>query len=166
MGVAHLAGGAARRVGGAARDIGPDHRRDGVGFALIALAVVVAAREWWGLPGVVGEVVHAVTAGTLGRIGYALPLVLLAFGILLLRTPKDDASTNRIVVGSHRPDLRGVRGGSPGRRHTDAACRARTACALPEASSASWPPAPRQRRSPLPGRTCCWPCSASSASWS
>ncbi|MGB8380912.1 MAG: DNA translocase FtsK, partial [Dermatophilaceae bacterium] len=97
---AHLAGGAARRVGGAARDIGPDHRRDGVGFALIALAVVVAAREWWGLPGVVGEVVHAVTAGTLGRIGYALPLVLLAFGILLLRTPKDDASTNRIVVGA------------------------------------------------------------------
>ena len=100
MGVAHLAGGAARRVGGAARDLGPDHRRDGVGFALIALAVVVAAREWWGLPGVVGEVVHAVTAGTLGRIGYALPLVLLAFGILLLRTPKDDAATNRIGVGA------------------------------------------------------------------
>jgi len=100
MGVAHLAGGAARRVGGAARDLGPDHRRDGVGFALIALGVVVAAREWWGLPGVVGEVVHAITAGTLGRIGYALPLVLLTFGVLLLRTPKDDAITNRIAVGA------------------------------------------------------------------
>ncbi|MGV1009477.1 MAG: DNA translocase FtsK 4TM domain-containing protein, partial [Dermatophilaceae bacterium] len=100
MAVVHVAGGAARRVGGAARDIGPDHRRDGVGFALVALAVIVAAREWWGLPGVVGEVVHAVVAGTLGRIGYALPLVLLGFGILLLRTPKDDGATNRILVGA------------------------------------------------------------------
>jgi S-DNA-T family DNA segregation ATPase FtsK/SpoIIIE len=98
--VAHVAGGAARRIGGAARDIGPDHRRDGLGFALIALAVVVAAREWWGLPGVVGDVVHAVSAGTLGRIAYALPLVLLAFGVWVLRTPKDDPATNRVAVGA------------------------------------------------------------------
>ncbi len=39
-------------------------RRDGVGLTLIGLAVVVAATEWWGLPGPVGRVVHAVVAGT------------------------------------------------------------------------------------------------------
>ena len=87
MGVSHLAGGAVRRVGSSARDLEPEHRRDGIGFALIGLAVVVAAREWWGVPGVVGDVIHAVVAGTLGRVGYAVPLVLLAFGIYFLRPP-------------------------------------------------------------------------------
>ncbi len=100
MGVSHLAGGAVRRVGSSARDLEPEHRRDGIGFALIGLAVVVAAREWWGVTGVGGDVIHAVVAGTLGRIGYAVPLVLLAFGIYFLRAPKDDGVTNRLVVGT------------------------------------------------------------------
>jgi len=100
MGVSHLAGGAVRRVGSSARDLEPEHRRDGVGFALIGLAVVVAAREWWGVSGVVGDVIHAVVAGTLGRVGYAVPLVLLAFGLYFLRAPKDEAVTNRLVVGT------------------------------------------------------------------
>ncbi len=100
MGVSHLAGGAVRRVGSSARDLEPEHRRDGVGFALIGLAVVVAAREWWGVQGVVGDVIHAVVAGTLGRVGYAVPLVLLAFGLYFLRAPKDEAVTNRLVVGT------------------------------------------------------------------
>ena len=100
MGVSHLAGGAVRRVGSSARDLEPEHRRDGVGFALIGLAVVVAAREWWGVQGVVGDVIHAVVAGTLGRVGYAVPLVLLAFGLYFLRAPKDDGVTNRLVVGT------------------------------------------------------------------
>ena len=100
MGVSHLAGGAVRKVGTSARDLEPEHRRDGVGFALIGLAVVVAAREWWGFPGVIGDVVHAVVAGTLGRIAYAVPLVLLALGLRLLRAPQDDAATNRLLIGT------------------------------------------------------------------
>src|SRR5512133_1484778 len=51
MGMAHLTGGAARRVGSGARDLDPAHRRDGLGLLLIGLAIVVAAREWWGLAG-------------------------------------------------------------------------------------------------------------------
>ncbi len=100
MGVSHLAGGAVRKVGTSARELEPEHRRDGLGFALIGLAVVVAAREWWGFPGVIGDVVHAVVAGTLGRIAYAVPLVLLAFGLRLLRAPQDDAATNRLLIGT------------------------------------------------------------------
>ncbi|WP_141849325.1 DNA translocase FtsK [Lapillicoccus jejuensis] len=99
MGVSHLAGGAVRRVGASARDLEPEHRRDGVGFFLIALAVLVAAREWWGIHGVVGDGVHAVVAGTFGRVGYAVPLVLLGLGLRLLRAPEDSAATNRIGVG-------------------------------------------------------------------
>ncbi len=99
MGVSHLAGGAVRRVGTSARGLEPDHRRDGLGFALLGLAVVVASREWWSFQGVVGDVIHAVVAGTLGRVAYALPLVLLTLGLRLLRAPEDSAATNRIAVG-------------------------------------------------------------------
>ena len=100
LGVSHVAGGAVRRVGQSAAELEPEHRRDGVGFALIGLAVVVAAREWWGFHGVVGDAVHAIVGGTFGRIGYAVPLVLLAFGIRLLRAPQNTAATNRLVVGT------------------------------------------------------------------
>ena len=100
MGVSHLAGSAVRHVGSSARDLEPEHRRDGIGFALIGLAVIVASREWWSFQGVVGDVIHAIVAGTLGRVAYALPLVLLVFGLRLLRAPEDSAATNRIVVGT------------------------------------------------------------------
>ncbi|MFL6081566.1 MAG: DNA translocase FtsK 4TM domain-containing protein [Ornithinibacter sp.] len=100
MGLAHATGAVARKVGDTGRDLEPEHRRDGLGLLLIALAVVVAAREWWGMPGAVGTVVHAVVAGTFGRIGYAVPLVLLAFGIRMLRAPQEDPATSRAAVGT------------------------------------------------------------------
>ncbi|MGG5260511.1 DNA translocase FtsK 4TM domain-containing protein [Phycicoccus avicenniae] len=100
MGLAHATGAVARKVGDTGRDLEPEHRRDGVGFFLVALAIVVAAREWWGMPGAVGVVVHAVVAGTFGKVGYAVPLVLLAFGIRVLRAPTDEAATSRMAVGT------------------------------------------------------------------
>jgi S-DNA-T family DNA segregation ATPase FtsK/SpoIIIE len=100
MGISHVAGTTVRRVGNSALELEPEHQRDGVGFALIALSIVVASREWWGVPGVFGDVVHAVFAGTFGRISYAVPLVLLALGLRLLRAPQDEAATNRIIVGT------------------------------------------------------------------
>ncbi len=99
MGTAHLAGGTARRIGHSARDLDPAHRRDGLGFTLIALAIVVAAREWWALDGVVGDVVHAVVAGTLGRVALALPLVLLALGVRTLRHPEATSANSRVSIG-------------------------------------------------------------------
>jgi S-DNA-T family DNA segregation ATPase FtsK/SpoIIIE len=99
MGVAHLVGGAARGVGHGAGELDPAHRRDGLGLTLIGLAIVVAAREWWGLPGTAGDVVHAVVAGTFGRIGLALPVLLLVFGVLLMRKPEEIAAVNRIGIG-------------------------------------------------------------------
>ncbi len=99
MGLAHATGSVVRKIGSTGRDLEPEHRRDGVGLLLVALAVVVAAREWWGMPGWFGEVVHAVVAGTLGRVAYALPLALLAAGIRMLRVPHDDAASSRLLVG-------------------------------------------------------------------
>ncbi|WP_286176066.1 DNA translocase FtsK [Arthrobacter sp. NEB 688] len=100
MGLAHATGAVARTVGDAGRDLEPEHRRDGVGFLLVALSVVVAAREWWGMPGAVGTIVHAVVAGTFGKVGYAVPIVLLLFGIRVLRAPRDEATTSRAAVGT------------------------------------------------------------------
>ena len=99
MGMAHVAGGAVRRVGNGARDLEPEHRRDGFGFLLLGLAIVVAAREWWALDGSVGDVIHAVVAGTFGRVAYAVPLALLFLGIRLLRAPREDGANSRIGIG-------------------------------------------------------------------
>ena len=90
MGVAHTAGGAVRRVGSVGSDLEPEHRRDGLGLLFIALAIVVAAREWWMLTGPVGDVIHAVVAGTFGRLAVVVPIVLLLIGIRMLRRPRTD----------------------------------------------------------------------------
>lgn len=100
MGIAHVAGGTVRRIGSSASELEPEHRRDGMGLFLLALAVLVAASEWWGLKGTTGQIVHAVVAGTFGRVAYALPIALLLLGIRLLRAPADQASTNRITIGT------------------------------------------------------------------
>jgi S-DNA-T family DNA segregation ATPase FtsK/SpoIIIE len=100
MGFAHLVGGSARRVGHSARDVDPALRRDGVGFALIGAAIVVAAVQWWGVSGRFGDAVSAVVAGTFGLVAYALPLVLLGFGLRLLRNPAATQSTNRMLIGT------------------------------------------------------------------
>jgi len=100
MGCAHLVGGAARRVGSGARDLDPELRRDGAGFALLALAIVVAAREWWGLPGTAGQIIHTVVAGTFGEVALALPVVLIGLAVHLLRHPDHTGTTSRAVVGS------------------------------------------------------------------
>src|SRR3954451_2300131 len=99
MGLAHVTGGTARRIGSGACDLDPAHRRDGLGLLFVGLAIVVAAREWWGLPGRVGDVVHAVVAGTFGRVALVLPLVLLGLGIRLLRRPDLAQATNRVTIG-------------------------------------------------------------------
>jgi S-DNA-T family DNA segregation ATPase FtsK/SpoIIIE len=99
MGLAHVVGGAARRIGTGARDLDPAHRRDGLGFLLIGVAIVVAAREWWALPGRFGDGVHAMVAGTVGRVGLAVPLVLLGLGVRLLRHPDRVRENNRVAVG-------------------------------------------------------------------
>lgn len=98
MGVAGATGAGVRKVGHSASQIEPEHRRDGLGFLLLALAVVVATVEWWGLGGLVGDVVHAVVAGTFGRVAYALPIVLVLAAWRLLRGV-DDAGGARLGLG-------------------------------------------------------------------
>ncbi len=86
-------------MGRGARDLDPAHRRDGAAFTLLGLAIVVAAREWWDLSGAAGNVVHNVVAGTFGRVGVAVPVVLLAIAIRLMRHPDRAQANSRIGIG-------------------------------------------------------------------
>ncbi|WP_454049125.1 DNA translocase FtsK 4TM domain-containing protein [Cellulomonas sp. Marseille-Q8402] len=99
MGCAHVLGGAARRVGHGARDLDPALRRDGAAFFLIALAIVVAAREWWGLDGMAGDAVHVVVAGTFGRVSVAVPVALVGIAVRLMRHPDRNQANSRIGIG-------------------------------------------------------------------
>jgi S-DNA-T family DNA segregation ATPase FtsK/SpoIIIE len=116
MGMAHAVGGATRAAGprtaqdspdgGAQKteqqgghELEPDHRRDGVGFALLAVAVIVAAREWWGIDGAFGDGVHAVVAGTFGVAGVALPVLLVWLAVRVMRHPERAQQNGRVAIG-------------------------------------------------------------------
>src|SRR5690625_5286318 len=54
-GVTSLVGGAFRSIGSGAQNLAPAHRRDGLGFLILALAIIIAVREWFGMSGAAGE---------------------------------------------------------------------------------------------------------------
>ncbi|WP_127571056.1 FtsK/SpoIIIE family DNA translocase [Georgenia faecalis] len=99
MGSAHVVGGTARRVGSGARDLDPALRRDGVAFLLLGLAIVVAAREWFGLSGVAGDAIHAVVAGGIGVLGALVPVIGVVMAVRLMRHPERSSDHGRESIG-------------------------------------------------------------------
>ena len=99
IGIAHLLGGMVRGIGHGARDLDPAHRRDGAGLTLIGLALVVAAAIWWNLPGAVGNGVRTVVSGSVGMLGWAVPLMLLFVALRTLRHPDRNGPAGRQVIG-------------------------------------------------------------------
>ena len=99
LGAAHAVGGAVRGLTGSA-GIDPGLRRDGFGLAFVVLAIVGAAGVWWQADGPVFEVVRSITAGSVGVLAYALPLLVLWLAGRLLRDPqKLSASGGRVLAG-------------------------------------------------------------------
>ena len=99
LGIAHAIGAVARSIGRSARDLDPEQRRDGVGLFVIGLAVVAAAAVWWQLPGTVMETVRTVVAGSVGKVGWLVPLVLVLIGWRNMRDPERNGPAGRQVVG-------------------------------------------------------------------
>ncbi len=99
IGIAHLLGSMVRGIGHGARDLDPAHRRDGAGLTLIGLALVVAAAIWWDLPGAVGNAVRTVVGGSVGMLGWAVPLMLLFIAMRTLRHPDRNGPAGRQVIG-------------------------------------------------------------------
>jgi S-DNA-T family DNA segregation ATPase FtsK/SpoIIIE len=99
MGTAHAVGGGVRSIGHGARDVSPEVRRDGLAILLVIIAVLIAAREWWGLSSQAGTAIHWVVAGTFGVIAVSLPVVLVAMAVRLMRAPQEGHTNYRITVG-------------------------------------------------------------------
>src|SRR3954454_15181273 len=98
----------ARGAGGLARSIarpeeaeplGPEHRRDGVGLAVLGLAVVLGAAVWTNGIGPVGAVIAAGSRWVVGSLVVVLPVFFLFVALRLLRHPPNPEARGRLVVG-------------------------------------------------------------------
>ncbi len=101
LGIARGLGAAARAVGSGARElkIEPAARRDGLGLAVLALAVVTAAALWWSAGGPAGRVVANVLRSAVGAGAAWLPPLLVLLAWRLVRRPAEPGSGGRLVVG-------------------------------------------------------------------
>ena len=99
LGIAHALGAGARGIGRSARDLEPEHRRDGAGLALVAAAVVVAAAVWFVVPGGVMDLARTAVTGTVGKVGWLVPLALVWSGWRLMRDPVGNGPAGRQAIG-------------------------------------------------------------------
>lgn len=75
------------------------YRRTGWAFLILALAVVTGLREWFGVSGVAGGLLHHIAAGPVGVLGLVVPLLLGALGVAMLRVHRFAGVHVRIAVG-------------------------------------------------------------------
>lgn len=99
QGIAHGIGAVLRSIGSSARDLDPEQRRDGVGLLFIAAAVVTAAAVWWRLPGGALDLARTLVAGSVGKVAWLIPLVLVLIGWRFMRHPEANGPVGRQVIG-------------------------------------------------------------------
>src|SRR3954470_9406982 len=99
--VARGAGGLARSVArpDEAEPLAPEHRRDGVGLAVLGLAIVLGAATWSNGIGPVGAGVAQAVRWIIGSLVMGLPVVLFFTALRLLRRPPSPESRGRLVIG-------------------------------------------------------------------
>ncbi|MGE5830853.1 MAG: DNA translocase FtsK 4TM domain-containing protein, partial [Micromonosporaceae bacterium] len=102
MGLAHALGWLARAAGrqaAAARELDREHRRDGAGLAVFAVALVLAVAVWFSGAGPFGVWLAGTTRLLVGAVATALPLLLLIGAVRLMRAPAEPGHRGRGVVG-------------------------------------------------------------------
>ncbi|MGN6446749.1 DNA translocase FtsK [Amnibacterium sp.] len=99
LGLAHVAGGAARTFG--PETLQKEQRRDGVPFLLLVLAAIGGAVEWFFRANPIAQAVHLYTfGGLLGQITVGLPVLMLLLALWLFRHPATVHDNGRIGVGA------------------------------------------------------------------
>ncbi|SFE60632.1 FtsK/SpoIIIE family DNA translocase [Blastococcus tunisiensis] len=99
--LARGAGGIARSVARPeeAEPLAPEHRRDGVGLAVLGLAIVLGAAAWSNGIGPVGEALTAGVRWVVGSLVMALPVVLFFAALRLLRRGPRPEARGRLAIG-------------------------------------------------------------------
>src|SRR5690349_9966020 len=99
--LARGAGGLARSVArpDEAEPLAPEHRRDGVGLAVLGLAIVLGAATWSNGIGPVGAGIAQGVRWIIGSLVMVLPVVLFFAALRLLRRPPSPESRGRLVIG-------------------------------------------------------------------
>ena len=90
---------AAGRQASSARELPAEHRRDGAGLAVLAIAIVVAAALWFDAGGPTGELVRTGVRWLVGSAAVALPILFGAAAVRMMRTPADPEHRGRMLVG-------------------------------------------------------------------
>ncbi|MEP6844070.1 MAG: cell division protein FtsK, partial [Pseudolysinimonas sp.] len=98
LGLAHVVGGSARLFG--RETLAKEERRDGVPFFLVVLAIIGAIVEWFMPSNDVAISLDAYTfGGLLGRVAFALPVIMLVFAVWLFRHPATVHDNTRLGIG-------------------------------------------------------------------
>ena len=66
---------------------------------MVGAAVVAAAAVWWGLPGDVMEFTRTVLAGSVGKVGWFVPILLVYVGWRNMRDPQHNGPVGRQAIG-------------------------------------------------------------------
>ncbi|MDO4888301.1 MAG: DNA translocase FtsK [Actinomycetaceae bacterium] len=73
-------------------------RRDGIALTFLGVAIVVALREWFGLSGLLGGVIHHSTAGLVGLLSFLVPAIFIGLAIKFFRASTQETN-RRFLVG-------------------------------------------------------------------
>ncbi|RRR27996.1 DNA translocase FtsK [Schaalia georgiae] len=87
------------RCAAAWRATDPQFKRDALAFVLVAIAIIVALREWFQISGEAGDFIHHSAAGLVGIFSVVLPLVLVAFSVELVRARSGKSAVPHHVAG-------------------------------------------------------------------
>ena len=88
-----------RSIGHGARDLEPHHRRDGLGLAILGVAVVLAGGLWAHLDNAAGRDVQKVVLGGFGSLAFLAPVLVALLAWRFLRHPDRNSQTRRAVIG-------------------------------------------------------------------
>lgn len=91
--------GATTRAVSRAGEIEHGHRRDGIALGLVAFAFLIVAAVWLSAGGPVGHWVDTAVRAVSGSASAALPFVLVAIAVILMRTEPQPEIRPRLVLG-------------------------------------------------------------------
>ena len=89
-----------RAMGEGWRAIDPQFKRDAVAFILLAAAIIVALREWFGISGAAGSWIHTAVAGAVGIFAVVVPVALVLWAIALFRARRSPDSVPYAFAGT------------------------------------------------------------------